>query len=134
MHTMIRIPFVAALAVGLAVAPPFAAVARAAAADFRFELVSARPAAAQSTDVVLRLTHLPDGKPVGDAVIFQRKAIMPGMEDMPASASVAPGAQPGLYLLHVETSMSGPWVLNLSAKLQGEAETLRAAVPFQAGP
>ena len=114
------------------IASVIAPAAQAGAGDYKFDLVSARPAAAGKTDVTVRLTHLPDGKPVGGAVIFQPKAIMPGMENMPAAATVEPGPQPGTYVLHVATSMAGPWALNLSAKVQGETETVRATVPFEA--
>lgn len=116
------------LGAGVLIAPP----AFAGASDYKFDLVSARPAASGKTDVTVRLTHVPDGKPVGDAVVFQPKAVMAGMENMPAAATVEPGPQPGTYVLHVATSMAGPWTLNLSAKVQGETETVRAAVPFEA--
>lgn len=109
----------------------FAATAFAGAGDYKFDLVSARPASGK-TDVTVRLTHVPDSKPVGGAIIFQPKAIMVGMENMSAAATVELGPQPGTYVLHVATGMAGPWLLNLSAKVQGESETVRAAVQFEA--
>lgn len=120
-------------AIGFAVAASLpTSAAFAAANDFRFELLSAQPAGPGKTDVTLRLAHLPDAKPVAGAIIFQPKAVMTGMEDMPGAATVQPGQQPGTYVLRVATSMAGPWTLQLSAKVQGEAETVRASVAFQA--
>ena len=127
MHS--RILFAAALiAAGTLIAP----TAFAAASDYKFDLVSARPAASGKTDVAVRLMHVPDRKPVPGAIIFQPKAVMAGMENMPSAATVEPGPQPGTYVLHVATGMAGPWTLSLSAKVQGETETVRAAVPFEA--
>ena len=104
-----------------------------AASDYRFELVSSRPAGPSATDVTLRLIRLADAEAVPGAIIFQPRAVMTGMEDMPGEATVEPGQQPGTYVLHVATSMAGAWVLRLSAKIQGETETLRSAVAFNAG-
>jgi hypothetical protein len=104
----------------------------AAANDYKFDLVSAHPAGSGKTDVTVRLTHLPDGKPVPGAVIFQPRAVMTGMENMPGAATVEPGPQPGVYVLRTATAMAGPWTLHLSAKIQGEVETVRSTVPFEA--
>jgi hypothetical protein len=118
-----------ALATGLAGPAAFAA-----ASDYQFDLVTARPAGAAKTDVTIRLTHLADAKPVSGAIIFQPQAIMAGMETMPGGASVEPGGKPGTYVVHVGTAMAGTWTLNLSAKVQGELETLHSAIKFEAGP
>ncbi|MDR3533101.1 MAG: FixH family protein [Rhodopila sp.] len=105
----------------------------AAASDYRFDLVSARPAGPGKTDVTLRLVYLPDAKPVPDAIIFQPLVVMAGMESMPGNATAHPGPEAGTYVLHAATSMAGPWTLRLSAKVQGETETVRSAVAFEAG-
>ncbi len=118
----------ALIVAGALIAP----TAFAGAADYKFDLVGARPATSGKTDVTVRLTHVPNGKPVPGAILFQPKAVMAGMENMPAAVTVEPGSQPGTYVLHAATSMAGPWTLNLSAKVQGETETVRAAVPFEA--
>jgi len=118
----------AVLAAGALITP----AAFAAASDYRFDLVGAHPGPSGKTDVTVRLAHLPDSKPVAGAIIFQPRAVMAGMADMPAAATAEPGGQPGIYVLHVATSMAGPWTLNLSAKVQGEAETVRSAVAFEA--
>ncbi len=103
------------------------------ATDYRFDLLTARQAGPGKTDVTVRLVHLPDATPVAGAIIFQPKAVMAGMESTPGDATSDPGQQPGTYLIHVETSMNGPWTLSLSAKGQGEKATVRSAVTFQAG-
>ena len=41
-----------------------AAPARAAGQDYRFEVVQTQPAGKNLTDVAVKLTHIPDGKPV----------------------------------------------------------------------
>jgi hypothetical protein len=120
----------AVFAAALSLAAP---AAFAAATDYRFDLVAAHPGVPGRTDVTVRLTRLPDSRPIAGAIIFQPKAVMAGMADMPADANVEPGPQPGSYVLHVATSMAGPWTLRLSAKVQGEPETLHAAIPFEAG-
>jgi len=106
--------------------------ASAAAADYDFELAGVHPAKAGQTDVTLRLVHLPDHVPIPGAVIFQPRAVMAGMEDMPGAATAESGKPPGTYTLHVATSMAGTWTLRLAAKVQGEPQTLRAAIPFDA--
>ena len=128
-NTLRGVAFAAAATLVLTLSGP---AAFAAASDYRFDLVSARPAGSGQTDVTLRLVHLPDAKPVPGAVIFQPQVVMAGMESMPGNATVEPGQQPGTYVLHAATSMAGPSTLRLSAKVQGETETVRAAVAFEA--
>lgn len=106
----------------------------AAAADYRIELVGAQPAGPGLTDVTVRLVSVRDGKPVADAVIFQTRVDM-GPDGMPTMAGkVTPAAsdQPGQYRFRAETAMAGGWALTLSAKVQGEPETVRGVVTFKA--
>ncbi|WP_206664517.1 FixH family protein [Dankookia rubra] len=106
----------------------------AAASDYRFEVVSARPAGPHKTDVTLRLVHVPDNKPVPDAVVFQTKADMApaGMPTMTGAVAPQAAQQPGTYRFQVDTGMAGGWALTLAAKVQGEAETVHATVTFSA--
>ncbi|MBC9176013.1 FixH family protein [Pseudoroseomonas ludipueritiae] len=106
----------------------------AAASDYRFELAEARSAGPGKTDVTLRLVRASDGRPVPDAVIFQTRADMApaGMPTMTGSVAAQPGQRPGTYRFVVETGMAGNWALALSAKVQGEPETVRATVTFSA--
>lgn len=108
--------------------------ALAAATDYKFEMVGTEPAGPQKTDVTVQLVHLPDRKPVPDAVIFATRADM-GPEGMPTMpGDVIPGAVQtgGNYRFQVATAMAGGWALTLSAKIQGEAETVTGTVTFKA--
>ena len=82
--------------------------ARAAPTDYRFELVQAQPAGPGKTTVTVSLVHVPDNKPVAGAVLFESKTDM-GPD-----------------------GMAGNWALNLGAKVQGEASTVRGTVTFTA--
>jgi len=78
------------------------------------------------------LIQVAGNRSIPGAIIFQPRAVMAGMENMPAPVTTDPGQQPGTYTLHVATSMAGPWTLQLAAKVQGEPQTVRAAIPFEA--
>jgi hypothetical protein len=108
--------------------------AHTAAQDYRFEVVRARPAGKNLTDVAIKLTHIPDGKPVTGAVIFQTKADMApaGMGEMTGKVTPHPADPAGLYHFRTETDMAGTWALTLAAKVQGEADTVRGTVKFDA--
>ncbi len=107
---------------------------RAAGTDYRFEVVTAQPAGQNLTDVTVRLTHTPDGKPVAGAVVFQTKVDMgpSGMGEMTGKVTLQPAGPPGLYRFRTETGMAGTWALTLAAKIQGEPETVRGTVNFDA--
>jgi len=106
----------------------------AAPADYRFELVQAQPAGAGKTNVSVRLVHVPDNKPVAGAVLFESKTDMgpAGMAEMTGRVSPLPSDQPGLYRFQIETGMAGKWALNLGAKVQGEAGTVRGTLVYEA--
>ena len=82
----------------------------------------------------MRLVHVPDSKPVAGAVLFETKSDMgpAGMAEMPGKVGALPADKPGLYRFQIETGMAGRWALNLAAKVQGEAETVRGSVIFEA--
>jgi len=119
----------AAIAIASASAPAFAA-----AADYRFEVVTAQPAGPQKTDVTVRLVHVADKKPVADAVIFETHADMgpEGMPTMPGDVTAGVPQPGGAYRFQVATAMAGTWALTLSAKVQGEAQTVKGTVNFKA--
>lgn len=122
---LIALAFTAASLTAAVHSPAFAA-----AKDYRFELVG-KPQQAAGKDVVrIRLLHLPDNKPVPDAVIFESKADMgpAGMPTMTAPIKALPSKEPGIYAFEIEPGMAGTWAINLSAKVQGEAETVHGAV------
>jgi hypothetical protein len=112
-----------------------AAPVRAAPADYRFEIVQVQSAESGKSNVTLRLVHIADTKPVTDAVIFQSTADM-GPDNMPtmtAPVEAMPAPQPGIYIFQIEPGMAGNWELKLAAKVQGETETVRAALPVKLG-
>jgi hypothetical protein len=80
--------------------------------------------------VDVRLIHKPTGKPVTDAVIFETRFDMEpeGMAAMAAQATAQGSPAPGVYRFAVKPTMDGRWALKLSAKVQGEAETVRGSV------
>jgi len=98
--------------------------------DYRFELAGPSTTAATATLVKVRLIHVPDGKPVPGAVIFQSKFDMgpDGMADMGGSVKTLPPSEPGVYAFEVQPSMPGNWGLTLSARVQGETQTVRGTV------
>jgi YtkA-like protein len=108
---------------------------RAAASDYRFEVVEVKPAAPGKSTVTLRLVHTPDKKPVADAVLFQITADMgpDGMPTMTAPAKALPAPKGGLYTIEIEPGMAGNWALQVAAKVQGETETVRATLPVKLG-
>ena len=101
--------------------------------DYRFELVQAQPAGSGKTTVTVRLVHVPDSKPVPGAVLFETKTDMgpDGMADMTGKVSPLPSDQPGIYRFQIETGMAGKWALNLGAKVQGEAGTVRGNLVYE---
>ena len=117
-------------AVALACGAAFAALPSfAAATDYRFELVG-KPQLSGGKDIVqVRLVHAADGKPVPDAVIFESTADMgpAGMPTMPAPVKALP-AKGSIYSFEIDPGMAGTWALHLSAKVQGEAETVRGSL------
>jgi len=122
---------VACLAASISVA---ATGATAAPADYRFELVQAQPEGPGKTTVTVSLVHMPDNKPVTGAVLFESKTDMgpDGMAEMTGKVTPLPSDKPGMYRFAIETGMAGNWALNLGAKVQGEAGTVRGAVTFKA--
>ncbi len=113
---------------GLAIAKK----ALAAAQDYRFEAAGPPVKSGKATIVKIRLIHLPDGKPVRGAVIFQTRFDMgpDGMASMTAPTKLVRASDASLYQLELEPSMGGNWALSLSAKVQGEAETVNGTVPI----
>ncbi len=125
--------FAGIVSLGVLIGLPSQALA--AATDYRFELVGAPAKSGKATVIKVRLLHLPDGKPVAGAVIIQTKLDMgpEGMASMtvPANATAAP--EPGFYQVSAEPEMAGNWALHLSAKVQGEPQTVSGTVTVLIG-
>jgi hypothetical protein len=131
-HYPARAVIGAAFLTGLFLGP--AEYSAAAPNDYRFELVQTQPGGPGKTNVTVRLVHVPDDKPVAGAVLFESKTDMgpDGMAEMTGKITPQPSDKPGLYRFEIETGMAGTWALNLGAKVQGEAGTVRGAVTFKA--
>ena len=127
-------------AAGAAMAPVMtllllAATAYAAGTDYRFEVAQVQPAGKNLTDVTVKLLHVSNAKPVPGAIIFQTKVDMgpSGMGEMTGKVTPQPTTDAaGLYHFRAETGMGGSWALTLAAKVQGEADTVRGTVNFDA--
>src|SRR5258706_3091832 len=96
------------------------AQALAAAQDYRFEAAGPPAKSGKATIVKIRLVHLPDGKPVSGAVIFQTRFDMgpDGMASMTAPAKVVRASDANLYQPRLERPLGGHWTLNPSPKGQ----------------
>jgi hypothetical protein len=103
-------------------------------ADYVFEAVQAHVVADGQAKVAVRLVHLKDNKPVGDAVIFQTRMEMPmeGMAPMATRITAQKPSGDGNYPFVADLSMPGTWTLLLSAKVQGETGTVTGKVSFMA--
>ena len=125
---MSKMRITAAFAAIVSLAAPIGLASQvfAAAKDYRFEVVGAPAKSGKATLIKVRLLHLPDGKPVSGAVIIQPKLDMgpEGMASMTVNAKAAAAPEPGVYQISAEPEMAGNWALHLSAKVQGEAETV----------
>jgi YtkA-like protein len=102
--------------------------------DYAFEPVKAEVKKGDHVTLTVRLVHKPTGKPVSDAVIVSPRIDMSpeGMETMTAPITPAKGAQPGTYSFTTDLAMAGRWLLTVSAKVQGEQETVTGKVTFKA--
>ncbi|HEX2942216.1 MAG TPA: FixH family protein [Rhodopila sp.] len=121
---------VSAMALALAVASGSVQPALAKAQDYRFELAG-KPEMSGGKDIVrVRLVHVPDGKPVPGAVIFESRADMgpAGMPTMAGPIKAMPSQEPGIYSFEIEPGMAGTWAITLAAKVQGETETVHGTV------
>lgn len=108
----------------------------AAANEYRFELAgpAVKPGKTKTTIVKIRLIHVPDGKAVAGAIIIQSvfdMAPQKGMAAMMARGKAVATSEPGIYQIQGEPEVDGMWTLNLAAKVQGEAETVRGSVSVE---
>jgi hypothetical protein len=112
----------------------FAGAALAGANDYVFEPVQAEIKKGDGVTVAVRLVHKPTGKPVSDAVIILTRIDMApdGMAEMGSPLEPLPASEPGVYAFKTDLSMQGRWLFSISAKVQGERETVTGKITFRA--
>ena len=110
------------------------AAAFAGAADYVFESVAPEWKKGDDVVVAVRLTHKPSGKPVADAVIVRTRVDMgpDNMADMVSPVAAVPSKEPGVYAFKTDLPMAGRYLLSVSAKVQGEPETVIGKVILKA--
>ncbi len=121
----------AALAATLALA---VSGALAGADDFAFDPVNPEMKKGDDVTLAVRLTSKQTGKPVPDAVIFKTRVDMApdGMAEMESPVAPLPSNEPGVYAFKTDLPMAGRYQVTLSAKVQGEAETVTGKVIVKA--
>jgi hypothetical protein len=129
--TMISKLCTAALAAALAFA---ASTAIAGAGDYAFEPLAPEMKKGDDVTLSVRLTDKRTGKPVSGAVIFKTRVDMApdGMAEMESPVSPLPSKEPGVYAFKTDLPMAGRYQVTLSAKVQGEPETITGKVVVKA--
>ena len=121
----------AALTVAIALVN-FAAIAGA--GDYTFDPVAPEMKKGDDVTVAVRLSDKRTGKSVPDAVIFKTRVDMApdGMAEMESAVSPLPSKEPGVYAFKTDMPMAGRYQITLSAKVQGEPETVSGKVIVKA--
>jgi hypothetical protein len=111
-----------------------ASAAMAGTSDYAFEPVNPEMKKGEDVTVAVRLTNKTTGKPVSDAVIFKTRVDMApdGMAEMESAVSPLPSKEPGVYAFKTDLPMAGRDQVTLSAKVQGERETVSGKVIIKA--
>jgi hypothetical protein len=121
------------LAAGIAVLVATSTVL-AGANDYAFEPVKSEVKKGNGVTVTVRLIHKPTGKAVPDAVLFSPRMDMSpdGMEAMTTPVTPSGGPESGTYAFKTDFTAPGRWLLTISAKVQGEPETVTGRIIFKA--
>ncbi|MDD1517872.1 MULTISPECIES: FixH family protein [Bradyrhizobium] len=111
-----------------------ASAALAGAGDYAFEPINPEMKKGDDVTLAVRLTNKQTGKPVPDAVIFKTRVDMApdGMAEMESAVAPLPSKEPGVYAFRTDLPMAGRYQVTLSAKVQGEAETVTGKVVVKA--
>ncbi|WP_158667980.1 FixH family protein [Bradyrhizobium guangdongense] len=111
-----------------------ATAAMAGAGDYAFEPVNPEMKKGDDVTLAVRLTNKQTGKPVADAVIFKTRVDMApdGMAEMESAVAPLPSREPGVYAFRTDLPMAGRYQVTLSAKVQGEPDTVTGKVVVKA--
>jgi YtkA-like protein len=111
-----------------------ASAAGAGAGDYAFEPVNPEMKKGDDVTVAVRLTNKTTGQPVADAVIFKTRVDMApdGMADMESPVAPIPSKEAGVYAFKTDLPMAGRYQVTLSAKVQGETESVVGKVIVKA--
>src|SRR6516164_4237523 len=125
--------FISAVALSMAIGVT-ASAAHAGAGDYAFEPVNPEMKKGDDVTLAVRLTNKQTGKPVADAVIFKTRVDMApdGMAEMESAVTPLPSKEPGVYAFKTDLPMAGRYQVTLSAKVQGEPETVTGKVVVKA--
>ena len=101
--------------------------------NYVFEPVKSEIKSSNVATVAVRLVHKPTGKPVTDAAIVQTRLDMApdGMADMATAIVPLPSPEAGVYAFKAPLTMTGRWLLTISANVQGEPETVLGKLTFK---
>ena len=111
-----------------------ATAAMAGAGDYAFEPVNPEMKKGDDVTLAVRWTNRQTGKPVADAVIFKTRVDMApdGMAEMESAVAPLPSSEPGVYAFKTDLPMAGRYQVTLSAKVQGEPDTVTGKVVVKA--
>lgn len=128
------IPKMSSAAALTVVAAFVTSAAIAAAGDYAFEPVAPEMKKGDDVTVSVRLTNKTTGKPGPDAVIFRTRVDMApdGMAEMESPVTPLPSKELGVYSFKTDLPMAGRYQVTLSAKVQGEPETVTGKVIVRA--
>jgi YtkA-like len=102
--------------------------------DYAFEPVKVDVKNGAGSELAVRITHKPSGKPVEGVVLFRTRLDMSpdSMGEMTAKHVAQPSSEPGVYKFRADLTMAGGWAFKLMAKVPGETETVQGTVVFKA--
>ena len=131
--------FALALALGLA---GCALIEQPTASNYQFQPVDSQVRPSRDAEVLVRLVHLPDNRPVTGAVIYDHRFTMMMTGYKVSTSLMVEGDHPpavlatdegnGIYRVHSVLPMRGDWRATLTARVPGEPLPVRSTVTIKA--